>query len=114
MCIRDRYRSTFNEGKDYIEITGALHNIENYLYIQRLRFGDSLSYNFQVDEKLKGFMILNLLIQPIVENAFVHGIARKDGTGTINITARLEDNIARFIITDDGKGMNEELSLIHI
>jgi two-component system sensor histidine kinase YesM len=108
MAMSELYRSTFNEGKDYIEIAGALHNVENYLYIQRLRFGGSFSYNFQEDENLKGFMILNLLIQPIVENAFVHGIARNDGIGTINVTARLEDNVARFTITDDGKGMNEE------
>ncbi|HHV96877.1 MAG TPA: histidine kinase [Clostridiaceae bacterium] len=108
IALSNLYRSIFNKGKDYVEITHTLQSIENYLYIQKFRYGNSFSYNISMDERLKGYIILNLLIQPVVENALVHGIARKNGVGTICITASLDDNIIRFTIKDDGAGMSEE------
>jgi len=108
IALSNLYKSIFNEGKDFVEITQTLQNIENYLYIQKFKYGSSFSYNIHVDQRLKGFIILNLLIQPVVENALIHGIARKGGIGTICVTAILDDNIIRFTIKDDGKGMSEE------
>ena len=65
-------------------------------------------YNIDIDKALYNFTIPKLLLQPLVENALVHGIRGKRGKGRISVTGRLEGGNIVFCVTDDGVGMDEE------
>lgn len=99
-----------NTGTDYTTLAEELSHVEVYLAIQQLRFGDRVNYEIQIDNNLnlKEYRILPLLLQPVVENAVVHGLEGVDEKGIIEITIKLiESNQIMIKIKDNGDGMDE-------
>lgn len=95
---RDRDEMTLSEDLDFIEM---------YLQIQRLRFGERLTYTIN-NRTTKDFTILPLLIQPIVENAFIHGVEKVSGSVEVSLEViELADNFL-IIIRDNGRGIAED------
>ncbi|MFD0672589.1 sensor histidine kinase [Cohnella sp. GCM10027633] len=88
-------------------IADELLLIQNYLEIQKLRL-NRIDYTIEVPEKLKLFEIPRLLLQPIVENAVIHGIEPKPGGGSILITGGMEQDGVWLEIEDNGVGMSEK------
>lgn len=90
-----------------VTIKSEIELLENYLKIQQARFGDKVEYecNLKIDDSK---FILPLLIQPVVENAFVHGIEKSLTNGKITISIFEEHKHTVIEIKDDGVGMNEE------
>ena len=95
-----------------VTLEDELRNIENYYIIQRYRFGERI--NLSIDygdederDELCKYRMPKLTLQPIVENAIIHGIECKIGRGNIRI--KVESTAKRLIITvsDDGVGMDE-------
>lgn len=84
-----------------------LRFIDEYLQIQRFRYGERLHYHMDVDDALLQLEIPSLLLQPLVENAVVHGIAMKSCGGTVSISAKKQVGQLVFTVHDDGVGMNE-------
>jgi two-component system sensor histidine kinase YesM len=101
------YKLSLSKGRDIITVRDELAHIETYVGLQNLRFKNGIKLVLNTEENIYGYSILKLILQPIVENAILHGILCKDSkTGTITITGRLEDSIIRFSIHDDGVGMD--------
>lgn len=98
-----------NTGTVFTTLDKELDYIETYIMIQKLRFGDRVNYNLQVQEglELKAYRILPLLLQPIVENAILHGLEDREGSGQINICVSADEESLHIIIQDNGKGMTE-------
>lgn len=90
-----------------VTIKSEIELLENYLKIQQARFGDKVDYecNAEIDDSK---LILPLLIQPVVENAFVHGIEKSLTNGKITINIFEEQKHTVIEIRDDGVGMDEE------
>ncbi len=84
--------------------------IQNYLAIQKIRFGERLSYTIRVDQTLdtKNYQILPLLIQPIVENAYSHGLKDAEYNGHIIIKISRTDDLLIANVFDNGVGMSRE------
>ena len=102
-----------NTGTSFTTLTKELEYIRTYLAIQQLRFGDKVNYRIDVEDSLDtdGCRILPLLLQPIVENAILHGLVdrERDGLITISIhTGQTEDskNDLYILIQDNGSGMS--------
>src|SRR5690606_19844668 len=74
--------------------------------IQQMRM-PRLQYEIRVPEQMKDCMIPRLSLQPIVENAIVHGIELKPGVGMINITGFLESRLFNIVVDDNGSGLQE-------
>ena len=76
-----------NIGTTYTTLASELEHIETYIKIQKIRFDDRVNYSLTVDDGIDTgkYMLLPLLLQPIVENAVVHGLEGVDGTGYIQI-----------------------------
>ena len=76
-----------NIGTTYTTLANELEHIETYIKIQKIRFDDRVNYSLTVDDGIdtEKYMLLPLLLQPIVENAVVHGLEGVDGTGYIQI-----------------------------
>jgi two-component system sensor histidine kinase YesM len=88
-----------------------LDYISTYLSIQKLRFGSKVNYTLNIPEKLdlEEYQILPLLLQPIVENAILHGLENTEANGVIliDVTTR-EDEFLIITISDNGQGMSDE------
>lgn len=98
-----------NTGTDSTTLAKELEYVEVYLSIQKLRFGDRINYSFYNHEKLNlnEYKILPLLLQPIVENAVIHGLERSNHNGQIVINIHSgPNNILIIEIADNGNGIN--------
>ena len=108
-ALASYYRISLSKGKDIINIKEELEHIKNYLYIQKMRYGDILDYEITADENCLSEAIPKLTIQPLVENAIYHGIKCKDGrVGNIKIIVSDEGNRISIKVRDDGVGMSAE------
>jgi two-component system, LytTR family, sensor kinase len=88
--------------------------IKKYLDIEKIRLGDRLSYEVDMESPLERVEIPPLLIEPLVENAVIHGIGPKSGGGKITVDAGLGGNGKTIIIkvTDNGVGPGEQVNQI--
>ena len=90
-----------------ITISEELQYIEFYISIQESRFGDRLETEINVgDDSLKSFFLPKLCIQPIVENAIVHGLEEKVGIGRLAVNIRMEEDAVVFEVIDNGVGFD--------
>lgn len=81
-----------------------IEHLENYLYIEKLRYGDRLNTEFNFETK--NFFIPSLTIQPLVENAIRHGIAKCDNGGTIKLHTYKYGKGVRVVVSDNGVGFD--------
>jgi two-component system LytT family sensor kinase len=79
--------------------------LERYIEIQQMRFSDRLRVNIDLSEEARRALIPNLLLQPIVENAILHGVAPKAGPGHVDISGRVEAGTLHLQVCDDGAGL---------
>ena len=100
------FRLALSKGEREITIDKELEFVRNYLYVQNLRFDGKIKVNIQVDDSVRNWKIMKLLIQPFVENAVYHGIEPKMDSGTVTIQVYKENEGLMLIISDDGVGMN--------
>jgi two-component system LytT family sensor kinase len=82
--------------------------LSKYLQIEQTRFADRLVVRFDIQPESLDTLVPNLILQPLVENAIKHGVARKSGPGHIEISARREGDKLRMEVRDDGVGLSED------
>ncbi len=104
------YRTTLNQGKNIISVQDELKNVSAYVKIQQMMHPDSFQAKYDIDEALLSLSTINLILQPLVENAIVHGIDYRPepGGGLLEISGRIEDGLIVFQISDNGPGLPEE------
>jgi hypothetical protein len=88
-----------------ISIREEMEFIRQYLEIEKIRLGERLAYTITVDPAVASFQIPPMIIEPIIENAVIHGIGPKPEGGSIRINAQQDAGVVRFIIEDDGAGV---------
>jgi signal transduction histidine kinase len=91
--------------KEFVPLADELEMTTAYLEIERARFGERLRVETRVDPRSLHQLIPNLILQPLVENALKHGLARKLGPGTVRIDATVNDGCLSLTVCDDGLGM---------
>ena len=94
--------------KPFIRLREELDTIESYIKIQKIRFAGRFLYETEIPDMLEECVIPKMILQPLVENAIIHGL---DGceNGYICIYAAQKDGILRISVTDDGCGMGQEM-----
>ena len=90
-----------------VELIKELNQIDNYIKIEKARFGDKLNIIYDVDENLYNFQIPSLIIQPLVENSIKHGILKKRENGYVKVIVKKIDKDIEVIIEDDGVGIEQ-------
>ncbi len=88
-----------------VPLAQELEFLQNYLAIQKTRFGDRLSIRVDVDRDLLSTPVPSLILQPLAENAIRHGIARSAGPGFLEVRAVRDNGSLRIQIADNGAGM---------
>ena len=90
-----------------VELIKELNQIDNYIKIEKVRFGDKLNIIYDVDESLYNFQIPSLIIQPLVENSIKHGILKKRENGCVKVIVKKIDKDIEVVIEDDGVGIEQ-------
>jgi len=93
---------------DLITIEEEVSAIYDYLEIQKYRFGEKLKFEVEVEEDIKSTKIPKMTIQPLVENACVHGVENSKGEGRIVVKVFKEGDMISIHVEDNGKGMEDE------
>ncbi len=81
--------------------------LELYIGIQKARFSDRLAVGIEIDAEAMEARIPNLLLQPLVENAILHGIAPKSGPGRVDVTGHVKAGRLHLEVRDDGPGLGD-------
>jgi two-component system LytT family sensor kinase len=85
--------------------------LEKYLLIQEARFVGRLKVELEVPESLRNAQVPSLILQPLVENAVKHGIARRAQGGTVRVAASLRERLLRLSVYNDGPLLDDDGSL---
>jgi LytS/YehU family sensor histidine kinase len=88
------------------ELSAELELLDQYLEIMRIRFQGRLAIETRIDPAVRDALVPSLVLQPIVENAVVHGVARSQGGGRIDIEAARDDGAVVFRVRDSGPGID--------
>ncbi len=91
-----------------IDIKSELYQVKDYIAIEQARFGDKLTVIYDIDEEVD-CRLPSLLIQPLVENAIVHGIRPCKGNGVVVLSIRDEGERIRVAVRDTGNGISDEV-----
>jgi len=105
IALGDLMRISINKDKDFITIGEEMKYIEDYLTIQKIRYRDKFSVDINVEPEILNKRIPKLVVQPVVENAIVHGIEKKIGKGILVIYGNINNGFLYFKVIDDGIGM---------
>ncbi len=93
-----------------IEVSREIEMIQHYLFIQKQRFGSRLEYTVTMDPEVRQCLIPSLTIQPLVENALIHGIEPIRAGGTVAVRVTRRDAQAILIeVVDSGTGIPDEV-----
>ncbi|WP_277881197.1 sensor histidine kinase [Serratia plymuthica] len=101
-----RYNLELND--ELIDIRKELHQVQDYIAIEQARFGAKLTVIYDIDDDIS-VRIPSLLIQPLVENAIVHGIQPCKGKGVVVIAVKDQGARVKISVKDTGNGINQEV-----
>lgn len=103
------FRNMISNKRELLPFRQEMDNIDNYMKIQQFRFNNKFKYISEVDkELLDKYMVPRMVLQPLVENAIMHGLERKREGGWIKIAAYVTERRMVLTVTDNGVGISEE------
>jgi two-component system sensor histidine kinase YesM len=94
------------KGKEFITFDKELDNVNKYVYIQQYRYGDKFAVTIDVDSSALPMLVPRFILQPLVENAIIHGMEMKLDKGQIDIQGFFEENKLIITISDNGNGID--------
>ena len=107
------FRYTISNTENFVTVADEIRNVRDYMRIQQYRFGERISLKLLIpddDESLKA-EIPKLILQPIVENAIIHGLEEKKEGGWIEISSRTSDSVIEISVKDNGVGIEPDALL---
>jgi two-component system, LytTR family, sensor kinase len=100
-----------SKDKQEVPLFEEMAFLEHYLAIQKIRFGEQLKIEIQIEPDVRRALVPAFLIQPLVENAIRHGISRRSGGGTLLVKATSLDDRLEIRILDDGVGLPQHWTM---
>lgn len=91
---------------EFIRLEDELEYVQTYLEIEQARFGDTLQFRVSIDPQAIGCLVPVLTIQPLVENAVVHGLVPQEGGGRLVVAARVRRQHLQVVVADTGVGID--------
>ena len=101
-------RDSIENDRELVSLRESLELVESYLEIQKIRYGERLSYRIDIPESFLNLLIPKLILQPLVENAVVHGLEKKIDPGSVEISAEGSEGCIVIRVCDDGAGFSGE------
>jgi len=106
--IADIFRYNLKSLDELVPLSDELEFVSNYMSILKMRFGERIAYEYNIDKESLGVKIPRITLQPIIENAYIHGLQNLERNGTIRLETKVEDEVLLISIEDDGMGMTKE------
>ena len=101
-------QASVNKKGTFISVADELHILKNYIHLQEFRYQGSFDVEYDIAKDAYGCYIPRLILQPLVENAILHGIDMKGGNGRLVIRGRVEGTRLTLSVIDNGRGMTKE------
>ncbi|MFD0714552.1 sensor histidine kinase [Paenibacillus sp. GCM10027626] len=102
------FRISLSKGRRTITVREELEHARHYLTIQQMRFKKKFQFSIEAEEEALSGCTLKLVLQPLIENAIIHGIEYLVDEGMIQVSARIEGGFLLMEVADNGVGMTEE------
>ncbi|BFL14238.1 sensor histidine kinase [[Clostridium] hylemonae] len=99
------FRYSINRGQEFVHVQDEIVHIENYMLIQKLRFGSKLEVRYDIQNECRELYIVKLLIQPMVENAVVHGMENVLDKCYVTIRVYRKEDCLYAEVEDNGTGI---------
>lgn len=96
------------KGKEMLKVADELKYVQNYVLLQKSRFGDRLSVDFNIQEDALDKIIPKLIIQTLVENSIVHGLEKTIRKVDILVNVYLKENFLWILVSDNGPGIDPQ------
>lgn len=110
LAMSSFYRTALNKGNNILSLKDEIENMKSYLQIQLIMHDYEFDTEIKVEEGLEDYIVLNLILQPMVENAIDHGIDLKtDGRGKLIVTAKSDGDDILIVVEDNGIGMEQKI-----
>lgn len=106
--LSNMLRYSINMNSSTVSIQDEINHVTSYMEIQKLRFREYFNFEIFVEEEVLQYSIIKLTLQPLVENAIIHGIEPKGEKGRVRITAKCINDVIHIEILDNGLGLSEE------
>jgi two-component system sensor histidine kinase YesM len=96
------------KGSNIVELREEFNIVKAYVQIHLIRFGERLEAIYEINEDTLSRKVPKMILQPVVENAFFHGLEAKRGKGKLTIGSSINGKVLKIWVRDDGVGMDEE------
>lgn len=107
--LSDLLRQTLQRGDlQEVPLNEEIEMLDHYVEISRERFKDRLVFETQISPDARSALVPFFILQPLVENALQHGIARRSGVGRVSVSAERQGEMLHLNVTDDGPGLTTE------
>ncbi|MCM8900531.1 sensor histidine kinase [Caldicoprobacter algeriensis] len=100
--------TTLSKNGEIIPLLEEIQCIDSYVLLQKMRYGDKFDIRYNIDETILSYKVPRLILQPLVENAIIHGFEDMESRGVITINGYKQSNLLFIEVVDNGKGMSSE------
>jgi two-component system sensor histidine kinase YesM len=114
--VIDLLKSSVRRVGEFHSLEQEITQLKNYVFIQKIGYGEAFQMEYEVDELLLACEVPYFILQPLVENAILHGIEMSKGIGKIQLTAKVVDRDLLLTVEDNGKGMDnvQVANILHV
>jgi Predicted signal transduction protein with a C-terminal ATPase domain len=102
------FRLSLSKGRDMFTVEETFAHLQYYIRVQQLRFAGQFDVEFRAAEETRGLYVLKLLLQPLVENAILHGLEKKKRGGKLIVAAEVREGRLLLSVSDNGNGIGAE------
>ncbi|MDN3019094.1 sensor histidine kinase [Paenibacillus sp. BSR1-1] len=100
-------KTSIKNNQEFIRLEEEMNYIEDYMTIQKIRFQDKIHFSINIAPEANDCLVPKLILQPIVENAMIHGLEKKIDHGYLFINGNIKGNKLHIQVIDNGVGMDE-------
>lgn len=100
--------ASFRQSTSLYTVGKELEMLESYIYLMKIRYAENFDVEYKIDDSCRNCLIPRLVLQPIMENAIVHGFEDREDMGHILVEAVRSGDIVTITISDDGQGMTQK------
>jgi len=102
------FRISISKGHELITIENEIEHAKNYLIIQKFRYSNQFAFHFDIEESVLSYYCNKIILQPLIENAIIHGMDAAIEDGVITIRAEETKEAICLVVEDNGTGMTDE------